>query len=121
MIRTHAQTLGLVVLAFVAGIAVNQYSVVTAQSNMVYELRTYTTNEGKLPLLLDRFGGGETDPLLEEFQGLLERQRRSAVSARLQLAYHLAQALESLLERRRALGRFAHPPEARSPRSKWRA
>ena len=61
MIRTHAKTLGLVVLAFVAGIAVNQYSVVTAQSNMVYELRTYTTNEGKLPLLLDRFGGGEID------------------------------------------------------------
>ena len=35
MIRTHAKTIGLVVLAFVAGIAVNQYSVVKAQSTMV--------------------------------------------------------------------------------------
>ena len=61
MIRKHAMTVCLVVLAFVAGIAVNQYSVVKAQSNRVYELRTYTTNEGKLPLLLQRFGGGEID------------------------------------------------------------
>jgi len=61
MIRKHSTTICLVVLAFVAGIAVNQYSVVKAQSNRVYELRTYTTNEGKLPLLLQRFGGGEID------------------------------------------------------------
>jgi hypothetical protein len=59
MIRTHAKTIGLVVLAFVAGIAVNQYSVVKAQSTMVYELRTYTTAEGRLPNLLARFSGGE--------------------------------------------------------------
>ncbi|MDP6582783.1 MAG: NIPSNAP family protein [Vicinamibacterales bacterium] len=61
MIRKNAKMACLVGLAFVAGIAVNQYSVLRAQSNMVYELRTYTTNEGKLPLLLDRFGGGEID------------------------------------------------------------
>ena len=61
MIRNHAKMTGIVVLAFLAGIAVNQYSIVKAQSNKVYELRTYTTNEGKLPLLLDRFGGGEID------------------------------------------------------------
>ena len=58
MIRTHAKTIGLVVLAFAAGIAVNQYSVVKAQSNRVYELRTYTADEGRLPNLLARFGGG---------------------------------------------------------------
>ena len=61
MIRKHSTTVCLVVLAFLAGVAVNQYSVVKAQSNRVYELRTYTTNDGKLPNLLARFGGGETD------------------------------------------------------------
>ncbi len=59
MIRKHAKTTGLVVLAFVAGIAVNQYSVLKAQSTRVYELRTYTTEAGRLPNLLARFGGGE--------------------------------------------------------------
>ena len=29
--------------------------------NRVFELRTYTANEGTLQALLDRFGGGETD------------------------------------------------------------
>ena len=31
------------------------------KSQKVYELRTYTTAEGRLPPLLDRFGGGEID------------------------------------------------------------
>ena len=62
MIRTHATTVCLVVLAFLAGLAINHHAVIEAQgSNRVYELRTYTTNEGKLPNLLARFGGGEID------------------------------------------------------------
>lgn len=59
---SHAQkTAGAAILAFVAGIAVNEYSVVTAQNNRVYELRTYTAAEGRLPNLLARFGGGEIE------------------------------------------------------------
>ncbi len=62
MIRKHATTVCLVVLAFLAGLAVNHHAVIKAQgANRVYELRTYTTNEGKLPNLLERFGGGEID------------------------------------------------------------
>ena len=41
--------------------AVNEYSVVTTQNNRVYELRTYTAAEGRLPNLLTRFGGGEIE------------------------------------------------------------
>ncbi len=60
MIRKHATTVCLVVLAFLVGLAVNHHAVIKAQGmNRVYELRTYTTNEGKLPNLLERFGGGE--------------------------------------------------------------
>jgi len=62
MIQKHALTFCLVVLAFLAGLAVNHHAVIAAQGmNKVYELRTYTTNDGKLPNLLTRFGGGETD------------------------------------------------------------
>jgi hypothetical protein len=32
-----------------------------AQEKRVYELRTYTTAPGRLPALLNRFGGGEVD------------------------------------------------------------
>ncbi|HAC04310.1 MAG TPA: NIPSNAP family protein [Gemmatimonadetes bacterium] len=40
---------------------VNPYRTADAQAmNHVYELRTYTTEEGQLPTLLARFGGGET-------------------------------------------------------------
>ena len=61
MVRKHTQTICLVVLAFLAGTAVNYYSVVKAQSTRVYELRTYTAAEGRLPNLLARFGGGEIE------------------------------------------------------------
>ena len=62
MIRRYATTVCLVVLAFLVGLAVNHHAVIKAQDmNRVYELRTYTTNEGKLPDLLSRFGGGEID------------------------------------------------------------
>ena len=64
MIRKHATTVYLVVLAFLAGLVVNHHAVIKAQGmNRVYELRTYTTNEGKLPNLLRRFGGGGIDLL----------------------------------------------------------
>ena len=47
--------------AFLAGMFVNPYRTADAQAmNHVYELRTYTTEEGQLPTLLARFGGGET-------------------------------------------------------------
>jgi len=47
--------------AFLAGMFVNPYRMADAQAmNHVYELRTYTTEEGQLPTLLARFGGGET-------------------------------------------------------------
>jgi len=43
------------------GIAFQHQHEIYAQSQKVYELRTYTTAEGRLPPLLDRFGGGEID------------------------------------------------------------
>lgn len=47
--------------AFLAGMFVNPYRAAEAQAmNHVYELRTYTAEEGQLPTLLARFGGGET-------------------------------------------------------------
>ncbi|MDH3734878.1 MAG: NIPSNAP family protein [Gemmatimonadota bacterium] len=62
MVRKHASTICLVVLAFGAGLAVKGPAPVEARSaDRVYELRTYTTAEGKLPNLLARFGGGEID------------------------------------------------------------
>ena len=62
MTRKYATTIGLLVLAFLAGLAVDRHSEAEAQQmNRVYELRTYTTEEGRLPDLLARFGGGEID------------------------------------------------------------
>ncbi len=65
MIRKHGMMLGVALFAFVGGLAVSHYAVTEAQAaqgmNRVFELRTYTANEGKLQALLDRFGGGETD------------------------------------------------------------
>lgn len=62
MFRKYGTTLCLVLLAFAAGLAVRGPAAAEARSaDRVYELRTYTTNEGKLPNLLARFGGGEID------------------------------------------------------------
>ena len=64
MIRKHVMTICLVVFSFSAGVAVNRRAVADAEAqgvNRVYELRTYTTAEGRLPALLARFGGGEID------------------------------------------------------------
>lgn len=50
-----------ITLAFFAGVAFQNQQAVNAQGKMVYELRTYTTAPGRLPALLNRFGGGEVE------------------------------------------------------------
>jgi hypothetical protein len=44
-----------------AGIVFQYQQNAYAQAKKVYELRTYTTAPGRLPALLNRFGGGEID------------------------------------------------------------
>ncbi len=62
MNHKYGMTVCVALVAFLGGLAVNHHAVIEAQGmNRVFELRTYTTNEGKLQALLDRFGGGETD------------------------------------------------------------
>ena len=61
MVRRYGLLMVLLVVAFVAGSLTNEATTVQAQSNQIYELRTYTTAEGRLPALLQRFGGGETE------------------------------------------------------------
>lgn len=62
MARKFGMRLCVALAAFLGGLAVSQHAVSGAQGmNRVFELRTYTVNEGKLQALLDRFGGGETD------------------------------------------------------------
>ncbi len=59
--RKSGSLVAVAVGAFLAGMFVNPYRTADAQAmNHVYELRTYTTEEGQLPTLLARFGGGET-------------------------------------------------------------
>ena len=48
-------------LALFAGITFQPQHEVYAQTKKIYELRTYTTAPGRLPALLNRFGGGEVD------------------------------------------------------------
>ncbi len=59
--KRNLASLVIVAIAFGAGMAVQYQQDAFAQSQKVYELRTYTTAEGRLPPLLDRFGGGEID------------------------------------------------------------
>jgi hypothetical protein len=59
MVRKYSVTVGLVAMAFMAGIAVDHVTLVRAEQNRVLEIRTYTTNEGKLPALVERMGHGE--------------------------------------------------------------
>ena len=61
MIRKYGLVVGVAALAFLAGISVTAATTVAAQSNQIYELRIYTTDEGRLPALLERFGGGELE------------------------------------------------------------
>jgi|TARA_B110000240_G_C13385561_1_gene404504 hypothetical protein len=50
-----------IVCAFSAGMVLQYQQNSYAQEKKVYELRTYTTAPGRLPALLNRFGGGEVD------------------------------------------------------------
>ncbi len=49
------------VAVLLAGMAIGGVAEVQAQSNRVYELRIYTTAEGRLEALLARFSGGEIE------------------------------------------------------------
>jgi hypothetical protein len=55
----NIRVIAFTVAVFVAGLALGHLfdadSTVSAQGHQVFELRTYTTNEGKLPSLLARF------------------------------------------------------------------
>ena len=57
--RKDIRLIGFAIVVFIAGFAVGQLvdatSTVSAAANPVFELRTYTTLEGKLPNLLARF------------------------------------------------------------------
>ena len=61
MLRKISAVIIAIGIAFGAGMAFQFQSTSMAQGQMVYELRTYTTAEGRLPALLQRFGGGEID------------------------------------------------------------
>ncbi len=54
-IRFVAFTVAVFTAGFTLGHLLDAGSTVSAQSNRVFELRTYTTNDGKLPNLLARF------------------------------------------------------------------
>ena len=56
--RKSGSLVAVAVGAFLAGMFVNPYRAADAQAmDHVFELRTYTTEEGQLPALLARFGG----------------------------------------------------------------
>jgi hypothetical protein len=61
MLKKFATIAITIAIAFAAGIIFQTQTTVLAQNQLVYELRTYTTAEGRLPALLQRFGGGEVD------------------------------------------------------------
>ena len=56
MTRIFVVTLGAVVVSFATGLYVSEVTTLEAQQRQIYELRTYTTAEGRLPALLTRFG-----------------------------------------------------------------
>src|SRR6476660_5148481 len=60
MFRKYGVMAGLLAMTFVAGIAVGRApQLQAAGKNRVLEIRTYTTNEGRLPALVERMGHGE--------------------------------------------------------------
>jgi hypothetical protein len=60
MLLKYSSIAGLLVVTFTAGLVVGQTALVRAAGkNRVLEIRTYTTNEGRLPALIDRMGHGE--------------------------------------------------------------
>ena len=54
-------TAGMLCLILLASSGLQPNSVVYAQDQKVYEMRTYTVAPGRLPALLKRFSGGEVD------------------------------------------------------------
>jgi|TARA_B110000879_G_scaffold26966_1_gene36547 hypothetical protein len=56
-----AATAGMLCLILLASSGLQPNSVVYAQDQKVYEMRTYTVAPGRLPALLKRFSGGEVD------------------------------------------------------------
>lgn len=56
-----ATTAGMLCLILLASSVLQPNSVVHAQDQKVYEMRTYTVAPGRLPALLKRFSGGEVD------------------------------------------------------------
>ncbi|MGB7218194.1 MAG: NIPSNAP family protein [Vicinamibacterales bacterium] len=66
MLRRIASGFTLVAVVFGLGIVVGQRAAVSAQAkNHIYEIRTYTAAEGKLPALLKRFRDYEL-PIFEK-------------------------------------------------------
>lgn len=61
MFKKYGVTIFTVALAFAAGVVFQGQKAAQAQGQKIYELRTYTTLPGRLPALLNRFGGGEID------------------------------------------------------------
>ena len=62
MVRKSGVLMCVAVGAFLAGLFASPNKAAEAQAvNRVFELRTYTTIEGELESLLERFGGGETE------------------------------------------------------------
>jgi hypothetical protein len=60
MLRKYSVMVGLLGMTFTAGLLIGQASLVKAAGgNRVLEIRTYTTNEGRLPALVERMGHGE--------------------------------------------------------------
>jgi hypothetical protein len=60
MLRKPVVTAALLVMTFTAGLFIGQATVARAAGNNgVLEIRTYTTNDGRLPALVERMGHGE--------------------------------------------------------------
>jgi hypothetical protein len=60
MLRKYAVTAGMLAVTFAAGTLFGRTALVQAAGkNRVLEIRTYTTNEGRLPALVERMGHGE--------------------------------------------------------------
>ena len=56
MIRMVAIAFSTFAVTFATGLYVGKARTLEAQQSQIYELRTYTTAEGRLPALLNRFG-----------------------------------------------------------------
>jgi NIPSNAP len=60
MLRKYGVTAGILALTFAAGTLFGRATLLQAAGkNRVLEIRTYTTNDGRLPALVERMGHGE--------------------------------------------------------------